>query len=126
VDDRLRRQRETAGGELVDRRVGLAHAGGGGVDDDLERSEVAVGEECGHVAVRVRHDAETVALGQPGEERTVAIPGGVGVGDEGLDEPARRIGMDAAWLARPDAVMPDAPGGVIRLGSLLELREHLA
>lgn len=40
--------------------------------------------------------------------------------------PARRIGMGAAWLAHPDAVMPDAPGGVVRLGSLLELREHLA
>jgi putative hydrolase of the HAD superfamily len=40
--------------------------------------------------------------------------------------PARRIGMRAAWLAAPAAAMPAAPGGVLRLGSLLELREHLA
>lgn len=40
--------------------------------------------------------------------------------------PARRIGMRAAWLASPAAPMPTVPAGVLRLGSLVELRECLA
>ncbi len=40
--------------------------------------------------------------------------------------PARHVGMRAAWLARADAVMPAAPSGVVRLASLLQLRELLA
>ncbi len=39
--------------------------------------------------------------------------------------PARTLGMGAAWLAQPEAVMPASPGNVIRLASLLELRELL-
>ena len=39
--------------------------------------------------------------------------------------PARAVGMQAAWLARPDAPMPESPAPVWRLSSLLELEALL-
>jgi FMN phosphatase YigB (HAD superfamily) len=35
--------------------------------------------------------------------------------------PARAVGMQTAWLARPDAPMPIVPAPVWRLSSLLDL-----
>jgi putative hydrolase of the HAD superfamily len=40
--------------------------------------------------------------------------------------PAHTVGMQTAWLARPDVTTPAEPGGVWRLASLLDLEARLA